>query len=263
MVAILLPEKAINILPLSAEPLSQWKRTTDIRRFVDALYADIYPPFSTVLYKREKREIMVWSKQFKIYAQKATPAPKAASQIISIPNFLDDANFGKAAKYVAAWKYCVQTLLEEAGFYSLAHLLESSEELDCSLLLASRLYYKQAIQVLRNFVEEIVLPINFCENVHEFNQWKANSYRTPPLRGREGLVKKLLDKKILTDTLAILVSNLYADLNSYIHGSESRLIHKNAHTNSWDGLVFKYSDFSEWTEYVSRTIDVGIKLLQS
>lgn len=159
-------------------------------------------------------------------------------------------------------KGALPTLLEESGFYSLAHILEADEEIGCSLLLASHLYYKQAIQVLRSFVEETLLPINFCENVNEFNQWKANSYRTPPLRGRDGLVKKMVNKGVLPASIGDDVSDLYGDLNSYIHGSEDKLIHKGVHVGSRDGLIFKSADFKIWCEYLSRAIDIGIRLLR-
>lgn len=270
MVDILLPETAINMLPFSAEPLLHWKGKTDIRRFIDVLYANsIYPPFSSYLYKRGQKDIRVWSKQFQNGAQeplKADVKPHIKEHIVAqaatIPNFLENPRFGKAAKYVVAWKSCIQSLLEESGFYSLAHILEADEEIGCSLLLASHLYYKQAMQVLRNYIEEIILPINFCDNVDEFNQWKANNYRIPPLRGREGLVKKLVDKRILSEKIGKLVSDLYGDLNSYIHGSENKLIHKGIYTGSRDGLIFKPGDFEVWCDYLSRTLDVGIRLLR-
>src|SRR6266702_1081937 len=271
LVDVLLPEAAINILAFSAEPLLQWKRKPDIRRFIDALYASSsYPPYSSYLYKREKNDMLMWSRRFTKGANdplqqndlKGSVKEHLAAQTGNIPNLLEDAQFGRATKYVMAWTSCVQSLLEEAGFYSLAHILESDEEIDCSLLLASHLYYKQAVQVLRNFIEETLLPINFCENVNEFNLWKANNYRTPPLRGRDGLVKKLVDNGILSEKVGKLVSDLYGDLNSYIHGSENRLIHKDIHTGSRDGLIFKPVDFEAWCGYLSRAIELGIRLLR-
>ncbi len=270
MVDILLPQTAIDILPLAPEPVLQWKGKTDICRFIDALYADILPSFSSYLYIREKKSIRGWSKQFikgarevlKTEDLKESTREQMLAQAVNIPNFLENVHFGKAAKYVMAWKCCVQTLLEESGFYSLAHILEADEEIGCSLLLASHLYYKQAIQVLRSFIEETILPINFCDNVDAFNQWKANNYRTPSLRGRDGLVKKMVNKGVLPASIGAAVSDLYGDLNSYIHGSEDKLIHKGVHIGSRDGLIFKPVDFEIWCEYLSRSIDIGIRLLR-
>jgi hypothetical protein len=204
----ILPETALNILPFSEEPLSQWERKTDISQFLDALHADtIYASYGQYLYEEGKKKFRALSKQFIKYARKALPAP-AATQTLNIPNFLEDATFGKAAKYVIAWEGCVSDILAESAFYSLAHILESDTEIQCSLLLASHLYYKQALQVLRNFIEELILPINFCENMQEFDQWKAGNFRTPPFRGRDGLIKKLVDKQILSNSSANAASNL-------------------------------------------------------
>ncbi len=220
---VLLAQTAVDMLPFTAEPFSQWNRKTDIYKFISALYADIYPPFSSYLYKGGRKHIKTWARQFSFHVAKvekdlgvydvltfmvenmASPeieekdhlpisgdAQSLSSNVETkiIPSFVDDQEFGRAAKYVVAWRCCVQTLLEEAGFYSLAHILETETEIESSLLLASHTYYKQAVQVLRSFLEELIMPIHFCENVQEFNQWKANNYHTPPLRGRDGLIKK-------------------------------------------------------------------------
>lgn len=203
-----------------------------------------------------------WAKRFERSAKKSDPAPASATKEILISNFLEDALFGRAAKYVIAWKASVQNLLEESGFYSLGHLLEADSEVDCSLLLASHLYHKQAMQVLRNLVEELVLPIHFCDSVAEYDQWKASNYRVPPLRGRDGLIRRLVSRRILPDAIGNEVISLYGDLNDYIHGSENHLIHKGFYIGSWDGFIFKYDDFGTWCNYLSRTLDLGIKLLR-
>jgi hypothetical protein len=298
---VLLPQTAIDILPFSAEPFSQWRVKADIGRFIYALYANSsYPPFSRYLYKEGKKNIKMWSKEFARCAEKTNTKTSNAAEDIhialvkslqkeedvnvgkddslrppqnildtdvnerasDIPSFFDDQEFGRAAKYVVAWKCSVQNLLEEAGFYSLAHILESEAEINSSLLLASHVYYKQAVQVLRSFLEELVMPIHFCENVQEFNLWKANSYRTPPLRGRDGLIKKLSQKGILPTSLATEVADLYGDLNSYIHGSENRLNYKNIHISTATDLIFDYRDFCKWAGYLCRSIDIGIRLLR-
>src|SRR5260370_38468657 len=100
MVDILLPESAINVLPLSPEPLLQWKGKTDVRKFIDYLYVDIYPPFSSYLYKREKKTMWRWSKRFAKGAReipedlKEELKERMLAQTVKIPNFLEDAIFG-------------------------------------------------------------------------------------------------------------------------------------------------------------------------
>lgn len=258
---VLLPETALKQLPFSAEPLSQWQGRDDLSQFIQELY-DHFPSFGYYLYRQGKKKMQTWATSFATPIKRANSTAQEAKRIIEVPNFRENAIFGKASKYIVAWNTSVQSLLEEDGFYSLAHILESEDELECSLLLASNFYYKQAVQVLRSFLEEVVLPINFCENVTEFSQWKENNYRTPPLRGRDGLIKRLVGKGILTNEIANAVSVLYDDLNGYIHGSENRLIHRGTHTGSSSGLMFKADDFRDWCEYLSRSIDLGIRLLR-
>ncbi|HYT42026.1 MAG TPA: hypothetical protein VEP90_06750, partial [Methylomirabilota bacterium] len=263
-------------------------------RFIAALYASTYPPFSNYLYKEGKKEIKTWERNFARHAVKAQVAPSehdvhafivdnmvsgkeeenisrsdgnkqqvgSGTEITKISSFLDDQHFGKAAKYVLAWRCSVQNLLEESGFYSLAHILETETEIESSLLLASQFYYKQAVQVLRSFLEELVMPIHFCENEEEFSKWKANNYRTPPLRGRDGVIRRLTAKGTLLTSIATDTANLYSDLNSYVHGSENRLNYKNVHTPSSSALTFKYQDLCTWAEYLSRSVDLGIRLLR-
>jgi hypothetical protein len=41
-----IPQVIIDMLPLSAEPMSQWKKDTDIRVFADNIYAEYHEPLS-------------------------------------------------------------------------------------------------------------------------------------------------------------------------------------------------------------------------
>ena len=194
-----LPQTAIDLLPLSAEPMSQWKKDADIRLFTEALYP---PPF----YPPSSRELNVdFEKEMREQARAFTKNLMEAQNTSTYIDFYQDHRFGQVAKYTLAMKCCILSLLEDAGFYSLAHVLEAESDLECSLLLASHFYYKQATLMLRNVLEEIFLPIHFCDSVPDFDAWKANSYRTPNLRGKEGLIRKLLKKNIIHEPLATRV----------------------------------------------------------
>jgi hypothetical protein len=58
---VLLPQAAVDMLPFSAEPFSQWSRKTDVYRFIVALYSDSnYSPFSKYLYTEGKKQIKTW-----------------------------------------------------------------------------------------------------------------------------------------------------------------------------------------------------------
>lgn len=260
---VILPETAILCLPFSTEPLSLWNSRTDVVLFHDAIYEpSIDPPFGRHLYREGKKRFRILAKQFAKYAHETSSGTEVSIQPINIPDFTEDPLFGKAAKYAIAWRCSVQSVLEESAFYSLAHVLESEEDINCSFLLASHLFYKQALQVLRSYLEDLILPIHFCENPQDFVNWKANSFRVPPLRGRDGILKMLVEKQIISTEIAYKVSTLYSDLNGSIHGNEKQFINKDIHTGSRLGLIFKYDAFSEWCEFLSQAIDIGIRLLK-
>jgi hypothetical protein len=251
-----LPQAAIDVLPFSAEPMSQWKEEVDIRLFVKALYPPpFYSPSSGTLDADMEKEMR---EQARAFTKNLMEAQNATTYI----DFYQDHSIGQTAKYALALKCCIQSLLEDAGFYSLAHVLEAESDSECSLLLASHFYYKQATLMLRNILEEIFLPIHFCDNVADFNAWKADNYRTPNLRGKDGLIKKLLKKNIIQEPLATRISNLYRDLSSYVHGSQSTIIHQNVHLGEVHHVEFEESVFSAWCQLFCECIDVCIRLLK-
>ncbi len=250
------PQTAIDILPLSAEPMSQWEKDTDIRIFAQALYADTSVPSfgseSCAEFEKEMRE----------QARAFTKTLMEARRSSIYPDFYQDAQFGQIAKYAIALKCCIQSLLEDAGFYSLAHILEAESDLECSLLLASNFYYKQANLMLRNILEEVFLPIHFCDNVSDFDDWKANNYCTPNLRGKDGLIKRLLKKNIIHEPLATQTAGLYGNLSAYVHGSQSTLIHQNIHLGEVHRVEFNRTIFSAWCQLFCECVDVCICLLK-
>jgi len=153
-------------------------------------------------------------------------------------------------------------MLEDAGFYSLAHILEFESDLECSLLLAANFYYKQATLMLRNIIEEVFLPIHYCDNIPDFDAWKANNFHTPSLRGSNGLIQRLLKKNIIHSPLATRVDNLYRDLNAYVHGSENTLIHHNIHLGEKHGVEFDLDKFTAWCKLLCECADICIRLLK-
>ncbi len=271
----IIPQAALNYLPLLAEPLSQWSEETDLLYVLYELldiratittedgttitssYRDLAPSY----FEDGKKDILSWIKVFGERGHEAIPAPASVVQNINIPDFANDPLFGRAAKYFVVWERMVGTALEESVFFSIAHILESADDIKCSFHLAAHLYYKQALQVLRSYLEDLVLPIHFCENPTEFLDWKANNYRVPALRGKNGILKALVGKNIISNQLADEVSSVYDDLNGCIHGSEKRLINKGQFSGTYMGHVFKEDDFSEWCNYFCRSVDAGVKLL--
>ncbi len=251
-----LPQTAVDLLPLSAEPMSQWKKDADIRVFAQALYANTFvPSFGSETCTNFEKEMREQARAF-------TKMLMEASHSTIYFDFYQDAQYGQVAKYAIALKCCIQSLLEDDGFYSLAHVLEAESDMECSLLLASNFYYKQATLMLRNILEEIFLPIHFCDNVSDFDDWKANNYYSPNLRGKDGLIKRLLKKNIIHEPLATQVSNMYGNLSAYVHGSQSTLIHQNLHLGEVHQVEFNRSIFSAWSKLFCECVDVCIHLLK-
>ncbi len=247
-----LPQVAIDMLPLSAEPMSQWKKDTDIRVFAQAVYTDS-PSYASKLCARLEEDMR---KQARVFTNMLKEVPQSSTHL----DFYQDARFGHVAKYAIALKCCIDRLLADAGFYSLAHVLEAESDLDCSLLLASNFYYKQASLMLRGILEEVLLPIHFCENVSDFDNWKANNYRTPSLRGRDGLIQRLLKKNIIHEPLATQTANLYGNLSAYIHGSQNTLVHHNIHLGEVHRVEFNQSIYAAWCQLFCECIGVCVRL---
>jgi len=226
-----IPQAAIEMLPFSAEPMSLWKEVTDIRAFVEALYPPEGSSFGREMCSEKEKFMREYARSF----TKNLMESRNASMYL---DFYQDTLFGQISKYTIALECCVHKLLQDAGFYSLAHILESVCDMECSLLLASNFYYKQSAQMLRNLLEEVFLPIHFCDTIQDFDAWKANSYRTPKLRGNDGLIKRLLKKNIIPDPLAMRIAALYGNLSGYVHGSQNTLIHQNVHLGEWYDVEF-------------------------
>ena len=130
-------------------------------------------------------------------------------------------------------------------------------------MLASRLYYKHAIQVLRSFLEDLTLPIYFATKPDAYVRWRENDYHGPPLRGPKGVLAILVKSQTIESSLADQVSELYNNLNSFIHGNERRLVNKGQYTRTWIGHAFNIRDYLEWCEYVTAALTLGAHLLKA
>jgi hypothetical protein len=271
----IIPDTVLNYLPMTPEPLAQWNDATDLRHLLGALY-DFSPEVLTPdgikasgsmkwwgyeLYDMSRESFNSWIQKFSANVKEAVSSKSGTPTSISF-DFLNDPFFGQAAKYLIAWERLINRTLEDSVYFSIAHVLESEDDLKCSFDLAANFYYKQSLQILRNFLEDLVLPIQFCDTPQEYTNWKADNYRVPPLRGRDGLLKKMVDRNLLPSSLADTVSTLYGNLNGFVHGSEKRLINKGQYSRTWAGHVFKPDDFNEWCKFVSQAVAAGIHLLK-
>lgn len=276
-----IPDKAVSALNFSDEPLDSAFANGDLSTFLSELYNETNllltesgetsvsgEDFRRYLAEQKLEEGLVescdFAEQFTKYAVEAIPANALVKTYkpINPEYFFSNPVFGRTLKYLVAWDNLCSNVLAESAFFSQAHLLESRTDIGASVDMASRFYYKQAFQILRGFLENAVLPVHFCNQPSEFDEWRSNSYHTPALRGKNGLLNKLVGLGLISHDLSDDVSNLYQQLNGSIHGGEQYLIHKGVHKNSWRGLLFKEQDFLDWCTAVSKAIEVGAKLLQ-
>jgi len=272
----IIPEHALRHIPFSREAFSQWNERVDLLSFLSALHDKrgiiidalgverpvSYEFYGQVVYDRGVENVRTWIRKFFDAARAVRAPPASVTPTPEIPDFSDDPYFGEAAKYLIAWDGVEGEALSESAFFSISHLLESTSDIECSLLLCEQLYYKQALQILRNFIEDLVLPIYFCDRPGEFAAWRTDAYYVPNMRGKYGMLTKLVERRILSEELANEASTLYGDLNWSVHGRESRMIHRGIHSGRYVGPIFKYGDFREWCEYVCRCVTLGIRLLR-
>jgi hypothetical protein len=272
----IIPERCVSILPFGPEAIETWTDETDLLQFMYALFEKTgtitnesgeqfetnYRSYGKYLCEHGAQYFRGLAEDFARNAQNAAPAPAAANKQEPTPDFWKDNQFGAVAKYHVAWNGIVSEVLSESAFFSIAHVLESTEELASSILLASNLYYKQALQVLRSFLEAIVVQLYFCENQTDFASWKSNQFRVPSFRRRDGMIQRLLSRRIIPDGLAIAAMNLYGDLNSAIHGSENRLIHSGMYKGDWSGHIFRKDRYEEWCRYFASSVATAIPLMR-
>ena len=259
----ILPEAAVLILPFSKEPIADWVQDTDLISFLFELYEGTgYGDVAFNYFEETITQFEAWARIFFEAASEASPSPASVNKDVKIPDFLQNESFGLLAKCSSAWNNTIGNILSEGSYFSLSHILETRTDLASSIHLAAHLYYRQAYQVLRGFLESVILPLHFCSNPKDYKKWKLDSYHTPPLRGKKGLIKSLVREGVIDSSLAEKISDIYGQLNSYIHGSENSMNNKGVNTGNWAGFVFQEREFNQWVNVYSTCVEVGIKVLR-
>ncbi|MBA7620287.1 hypothetical protein ES703_27633 [subsurface metagenome] len=275
----LIPEKALQLFPLKPEPINAWnRRSLDTKRFLkyicdkqaEVTYADgvqrkvNYKSYWKTIFKNGLIKFRSTAKKFDSEAREYAPTPASIVRKVKIPSFLDDKYYGLVAKYYVCYDGIIDGSLSESYFFSISHMLETQQDLDCSILLAQRLYYKQSLQVLRNFVESLVALILFCHDSKAFYDWRKGTFRMPRrFRGKGSLLERLTIESQISPTLNKRTSTIYARLNSYIHSMERNLIHRGAYKGKYKGFIFDYDYFKIWCGVFSDVVHNGIFLLDA
>jgi hypothetical protein len=274
----MIPQSAMDLLPLKMESINKWKAPKlDVIYFIENLFdkdAEMtsedgkvekvnYKDYWNTIYTNCLDKFTDHSIQFDLIAHEYLPVPTSTVATPQIPSFLDDIYFGGVAKYYMCFDGLIDNALSESYFFSIGHVLESQNELDCSITLAQNLYYKQALQVLRNFIELLICQILFCQDSKSFRNWIQGNYRLPRLNGKDGILKTLETSKIITPLLSQRTAKSYRLLNSYIHSSEKNLIHRGSQKGMYKGYIFDYDYFKTWCKSFIDIVENGILLMDA
>ncbi|MCD9466540.1 hypothetical protein [Photobacterium iliopiscarium] len=261
---VVLPTKALSCLPFAQDCFSGWDENCDLRIFLNILFSEGgYGEYGDYTYSTKIEEFNYILELFQDGAAVIDPELSPEDPTYLVPDFANSIEFSLAAKYAIAWDAVVSNMLSESAFFSLPHILESRTDLECSIHMCAGLFYKQACQNLRSFLEGMVLQLHFCLNPESYKKWKVDDYRTPPLRGKKGLLQELENQSLIDSRQNRIVSNLYDKFNGYIHGSASLINNKGTQSGEWKGKVFKVEEFSNWSKLFAETIQISLELLSA
>jgi hypothetical protein len=253
-----------SYLPFSAEPIRQWSVSTDIVRFIAGTIGieprDPVARGVTASQLRSGRRIAQRTARDFEKSAREDARRRHRSDFPALDLTADPA-FGLAAKYQLAWGQLACRAIAQRRAFSTAHLMESMAEISCSRHLAQGFYYKQALQILRNFLEEMVLSIYFQVHPDKFAEWRSPtaSSKMPPVRGT--MLPSLSAHSHIPAALSQQVGAIYEKLNGYTHGHEARLLHRFhalGPSESFDILALH-----DWCDAVTETLLAGIGLLQA
>lgn len=265
----IISESALTLLPFDAAPISAWRDDCDLLEFLTRISDHDttawgpsgrervvnYAHYGRTLFEDGQREFVSLAEEFQQNAANAHSAPAALPRVESPPHFIDDPSFGLLAKSKIAWSGAMNVLLSENAFQSLAHVLESDDDLECAIALACRMYYRQGLQVLRNFLEDSLMQSHFANDPSAFPAWRRGALHTPRMRGRNGLIEQLVERQLLSLDLADHAGRLYGALSGSVHGSEDALTNRGADTEAWSGRIFQADRYQQFCDYAASCVE--------
>ncbi|MCA1709639.1 MAG: hypothetical protein LC808_42730 [Actinobacteria bacterium] len=213
-----MPADVYAILPFAPTALSAWAEDEDVRRFLHGLFdhpMTIIKPegnkststgddYGDYLFKIELssiREKFIEALRKAIDSQithgsglhEAFGGPLSPLAVQRLTPFDPEAELHLclSIKYLLAWRGLVNWTLSESWFYSLAHVLEADNAIEASFLTASHSMYRQALQLLRGYLEDLTVALYFTGDRPSYDQWRTGHHRIPNMRGKRGLVERL------------------------------------------------------------------------
>lgn len=254
-------DPAISLLPLTAEPVVDWSMATDVASFIRAI---LQPPYENLVPDELERGNLFALREADAFglAARSLANPPADAVVEPIPDFRIDADFGLFAKHRLAWETFHADMLSESLFLSLTHFLEADfSDLDSAVLLSKNLFYKQSFQVMRGYIEDMVVPLYFAEHAEQFDRWIAGDFRIPDMRRPgDGLLAQLVAKGVVPSSLATRVGDAYGRLNLMVHGAERHLMYAGSHAGKEKGRVYKGEVFRSWCREYAGLVRIGMEL---
>jgi hypothetical protein len=264
-----IPSAALKHLPFTLERVHLWSVDGDLGKFI----SDLFDLPLRALLPDGSWEISNTRDQAVSFFEQAQETARLRSQgFASSARAGDEWDpelqlelgdlIGFALKHLVAWEGLMHALLSEGAFLSLPHALEAMTDLRCSVELATNYYYKQASQILRGFIEGQVVDIVLAQDQPSFKRWKSGTYRTPQLRGDNGLLKNLTASGVLDADLSNRIAEVYADLSSFVHGSERTLIHSGIFSGKFPQLSFQDDKLRAWAKLFGKILHLGLFLMK-
>jgi hypothetical protein len=259
----LLPSVSTTGLAFTPESVSSWTSTGDLLRFLSdgILLGSTNNHYALSLFEDGRKRFLNEAREFR---ENALRSPDSLAQVQhAAPHFENDPTFGLMAKYAAAFDGVLNAMLSDGAFGSLPHILEVDSDLTCSVMLASNMYYKQALQALRGVLELSVAQVHFVTHPEDFLGWVDGTWRPPTMRGRKrdgGWLANLKAEGALSGNLDQEIGDLYGELNGTVHASEVRFVHSGLPKGRWAGHQFKRQQFDDWCLLFGRTVSSTFRL---
>jgi hypothetical protein len=164
--------------------------------------------------------------------------------------------------YFAACNAFLSWILEESRFHSLPLILDSISEIEASFVLSANFYYKQSVQLLRNFLELVVAQYFFSSNTLKYDDWRTKpDFKMPMFRGKNGMIKYLLKNGKIDSDEEKTLDNLFGTLSAYTHSRYEKLVHMDPKTGK--SIPFDYNEryLEEWIELAINCMEIGLIIL--
>lgn len=264
---LIIPHKCIDLLPFGKTRMSDWNTDGRLREYLvticdrDGVIVDESGVESPVNYSFYADYVYKWGQERAAsYVEKFAASCKFADETKQY-DIANSCAFGEMMQYEISWSGTVGAVLSEGAFFSLAHILESEAELQCSVELAQRAFFRQANLVLRCFLEDVFVQLLFCNKPDDFGRWKADDYRIPSFRGRKGILACLLADGVLSHDLADAAASVYGELNGTIHGAQRELLYEGVSEGRNVGPAFTVERFERWCCLFSLCTGIGLRAL--